>query len=157
MTTCDSRAHNVRVGDVVRLWDDNENRELKITPSPGPVVLKRKIQTNYRSFYGPRHNSSSALPHGQLIHADRHNIRRYHWPPSSHYSPMLWNLCCECIQPRSTVSFGRVWRRSTLVCETQTLQERRHYDKHKTTICFSKTRNILLVLFNHSNMVLSIY
>ena len=50
MTTCDGRTPNVRVGDVVRLLDDNQYRVLKITPPPGPVVLKRTNYTTYRSF-----------------------------------------------------------------------------------------------------------
>ena len=50
MTTCDGQTHNVPVGDVVRLLDDNEYRLLKITPPPGPVVLKRTNHTTYRSF-----------------------------------------------------------------------------------------------------------
>ena len=50
MTICDGRTHNVRVGDVVRLPGDNEYSVHKITPPPGPVVLKRTNHTTYRSF-----------------------------------------------------------------------------------------------------------
>ena len=50
MTTCDGRTHNVRVGDVVRLLDDNQYPVLEITPPPEPVVLKRTNHTTYRSF-----------------------------------------------------------------------------------------------------------
>ena len=50
LTTCDGRTHNVRVGDVVHLLDDNQYRVLKITHPPGPVVLKRTNHTTYRSF-----------------------------------------------------------------------------------------------------------
>ena len=50
MTTCDGRTHNVRVRDVVRLLVHNQDRVLKITPTPGPVVLKRTNHTVYRSF-----------------------------------------------------------------------------------------------------------
>ena len=50
LTTCDGRTHNVRVGDVVHLLDNNQYRVLKITSPPGPVVLKRTNHTTYRSF-----------------------------------------------------------------------------------------------------------
>ena len=50
LTTCDGRTHNVRVGDVVHLLDDNQYRVLKLTHPPGPVVLKRTKHTTYRSF-----------------------------------------------------------------------------------------------------------
>ena len=50
LTTCDGRAHNVRVGDVVHLLHTNQYRVLKITSPPGPAVLKRTNHTTYRSF-----------------------------------------------------------------------------------------------------------
>ena len=50
MTFCDGRTHNVRVGDVVRLLDDNHYRVLKVTPPPGPVVLKCTNHAMYPSF-----------------------------------------------------------------------------------------------------------
>ena len=50
MTTCDGRTQNVHVGDVVRFLQDNQYRLLKITPPPGPVVLRRTNDTTYRNF-----------------------------------------------------------------------------------------------------------
>ena len=73
MTTCDGRPHNIRVGDVVRLLDENQYRVLKITSPPGRVVLKRTNHPTYRSFPWGHHNYSSVRPawlisQSRLIH-----------------------------------------------------------------------------------------
>ena len=73
MTTCDGQTHNVRVGDVVHLLDDNETRVFNITPPPGPVVLKRNNHTTYRSFLRAPSQlfiSAPRSPYGPSVHAD---------------------------------------------------------------------------------------
>ena len=74
MTTCDGQTHNVRVGDVVLLLDDNENRVLKITPPPGPVVLKRTNHTTYRSFLGAPSQLFTSAP--RMVHQSTQTARQ---------------------------------------------------------------------------------
>ena len=50
MTTCIGGPHDVCLGDVVHFFDDSQYCILKITPHPGPAILKRTNHSRYRSF-----------------------------------------------------------------------------------------------------------
>ena len=83
MTPCDGRTHNVRVGDEVHLLDDNQDRILKITPPPGPVILKRSNYSTHRSFFPDPFTTI----HQRSSHGESVNL----FEPVNDVSSSLWD------------------------------------------------------------------
>ena len=141
MTTCDWRTHNVCVGDVVRLLDDNQNRVLKITPPLVPSSFNAPIIRLIEAFYELRHNYLWALPAWSTNSRRRTRNPSQPMTPSSRYSRMLWTFCCACIQPRPTVLFGQFPCWSTLVCGTHTSQRKALWQTENNILSFKTPEN----------------